>query len=80
MATNSNLHSLQQLSLIGSVFSEQDLDCFLRSPSAKLITSLDLSWTNSSNSILNALADSPYLNSLKILKLAKCSKINDKGF
>ena len=47
---------------------------------AKNITYLDLSWTNCSNFTLNAIAESLTLNNLKILKLAKCSKINDKGF
>jgi hypothetical protein len=47
---------------------------------SKNITYLDLSWTNCSNSTLNAIAESLTFNNLKILKLAKCGKINDKGF
>lgn len=80
LSHNPHLTNVKLLSLAGAAFSEDALHLLLRSPLAKNLESLDLSWTDISNATLAAMADSPQLNALRCLKLARCSRVSDKGF
>ncbi len=80
MSSNFALHNIKYLNLAGSTFKESSFQDIVKSAIVKQLEYLDLSWTQCSNNVLFAMAESNHLNSLRTLKLARCHRINDKGF
>jgi hypothetical protein len=80
MSKNFSLHNIKYLNLSGSTFKEEPFQNILKSSIVKQLEYLNLSWTECSNSVLFAMAESSHLNSLRALKLARCHRMNDKGF